>query len=59
MAERPEDLEPLDEDEPIPGSPRSRVALAVGMVILVGIVVFLAWFIATNSERGEARGFFG
>lgn len=59
MAETPEDLEPLDEDEPIPGTPRSRVALAAGVVIALLLLIVLGWFIATNTERGDGAGFFG
>jgi hypothetical protein len=58
-AEPNEPLEAVDEDEPIPGSPRSRVALVFGLAVLLAIVVFIAWFILTYNERPRQGGVLG
>jgi hypothetical protein len=54
-----EPLEPIDEDEPIPGTLRSRVALVAGLAIAALIIGFLAWFIATHADRGQSGGLIG
>lgn len=59
MADEPTARDPLDEEEPIPGTPRSRVALAVGLTIALGLIVFFIWFFATHSDRSTGTGFFG
>jgi hypothetical protein len=51
------DHDPLDEEEqPIPGSPRSRIAMVVGIGFLIAIVVALFWFFATHTETREDGG---
>jgi hypothetical protein len=59
----PEDrsgVDPLDdEDQPIPGTSRARVAMAAGLILVVGIVLFLVWFIASNSERARPGSILG
>lgn len=45
--------EPLDPDDPIPGTSHGRVALVVGLLFLVGILVALVWFGIANSDTRE------
>lgn len=53
--------DPMDEDErPIPGTPYSRLTLVAGLLLLLLIVGFLVWFIASNSAAEADRpGLFG
>lgn len=51
--------EALDEGEPIPGSPRSRLALVIGIIFIIGIVAFLIWFFATHAETNRDATIFG
>ena len=59
MAEDHRPLEPVDEHDPIPGSSRSRVALTVGILILLAIVVFIVLFIISYNDKPEAGSMFG
>lgn len=59
MDRDPADIPPIEEHDPIPGSPRSRVSLIIGLVLLVGLLAFFAWFMATHTETQESPGMFG
>lgn len=59
MPDDPRPLEPVDEEDPIPGSPRSRVALTVGILVLLVIVVFIVLFIISYNEKPQAGSMFG
>lgn len=59
MADKPTSRDPLGEDQPIPGTPRSRIALVVGLAIALGLIAFFIWFFATHSDRSQGTGFFG
>jgi hypothetical protein len=57
---KPNHEPPLDEDEPIPGSPRSRFARVVGLFLLILILAFLVWRIGWYSGQSEgASSIFG
>jgi hypothetical protein len=46
--------------ENIPVNPwRRHAAIAAAVVFILAIVIFLVWFIATNTETGEPPSLFG
>ncbi len=48
------------DDPPPPASAgRRRAAMAVAFVFIAVIVVFLVWFISTNTARTDGGGFLG
>ncbi|HEX6924901.1 MAG TPA: hypothetical protein VF167_05705 [Longimicrobiaceae bacterium] len=53
---------PIDDpdDEVLPASPaRRRAKLAIGCLIVLGVLVFLIWFAVTHTGTADRPGRFG